>query len=65
MHLIATCTIRWRTSPGSNIFIHGKQFHWVFGHTSGSIEELFLLAERTGLDNIEVVISPRDPKKGS
>ncbi|GAD32461.1 conserved hypothetical protein [Photobacterium leiognathi lrivu.4.1] len=29
-----------------------------------SIEELFLLAERTGLDNIEVVISPRDPKKG-
>ncbi|MCG3863522.1 MULTISPECIES: L,D-transpeptidase family protein [unclassified Photobacterium] len=54
-----------RTSPGSNIFIHGKQASTgCLAMGDYSIEELFLLAQRTGLENIEVVISPHDPKKG-
>lgn len=53
-----------RTSPGSNIFIHGKQASvGCLAMGDYAIEELFLLAERTGIDNIEVLISPHDPRK--
>ncbi|SMY35274.1 L,D-transpeptidase family protein [Photobacterium andalusiense] len=54
-----------RTSPGSNIFIHGKEASvGCLAMGDYAIEELFLLAERTGIDNIEVLISPHDPRKG-
>lgn len=54
-----------RNSPGSNIFIHGKQASvGCLAMGDYAIEELFLLAERTGIDNIEVLISPHDPRKG-
>ncbi|WP_058119427.1 L,D-transpeptidase family protein [Photobacterium kishitanii] len=54
-----------RHSPGSNIFIHGKQASvGCLAMGDYAIEELFLLAERTGIDNIEVLISPHDPRKG-
>lgn len=54
-----------RTALGGNIFIHGKEASTgCLAMGDYNIEELFLLANRTGIDNIEVVISPYDPRRG-
>jgi hypothetical protein len=52
-----------RSSPGSDIYIHGSNF------SSGclamgdlSIEELFVLTAQVGAKNVKVVIAPRDPR---
>jgi hypothetical protein len=53
-----------RTSPGSNIFIHGKAVSigcLAMGDTA--IEELFILATDIGIANIKIAIAPSDPRK--
>ena len=53
-----------RTSPGSNIFIHGKaRSVGCLAMGDKTAEDLFVLAEHTGLKNIKVVIAPHDPRK--
>ncbi|WP_455220233.1 L,D-transpeptidase family protein [Kaarinaea lacus] len=53
-----------RNSPGGNIFIHGKSLSiGCLAMGDSAIEELFTLAYRTGKENINVVITPRDPRK--
>ncbi|WP_316933186.1 L,D-transpeptidase family protein [Photobacterium damselae] len=52
-----------RTKPGTNIFIHGKESSvGCLAIGDVAIEELFVLAKNTGIDNIDVVISPYDPR---
>lgn len=52
-----------RTEPGTNIFIHGKAVSvGCLAMGDETIEELFVLAATVGVDNIEVVIAPRDPR---
>lgn len=54
-----------RNRPGSNIFIHGKaKSVGCLAMGDIAIEELFLLVERTKIQNVQVVISPSDPRKG-
>lgn len=53
-----------RSEPGSDIFIHGKAVSigcLAMGDTV--IEELFVLAAKTGIENMEVLIAPHDPRK--
>lgn len=52
-----------RSSPGTDIYIHGSSF------SSGclamgdlSIEELFVLTAQVGAKNVKVVIAPHDPR---
>lgn len=52
-----------RSSPGTDIYIHGSNF------SSGclamgdlSIEELFVLTAQVGAKNVKVVIAPHDPR---
>ncbi|RKF17542.1 hypothetical protein DBZ36_13415 [Alginatibacterium sediminis] len=53
-----------RHSPGSNIFIHGKaSSKGCLAMGDQAIEDLFILAERTGIENIKVAIAPRDPRR--
>ena len=53
-----------RTHPGSNIFIHGKKVSiGCLAMGDRAIEELFTLAYRTGIENIEVLIAPKDPRR--
>ncbi len=52
-----------RLDPGNNIFIHGEDVSigcLAMGNTT--IEELFVIATDTGISNIEVAISPTDPR---
>ncbi|MBS1214998.1 MAG: hypothetical protein H6R26_3615, partial [Proteobacteria bacterium] len=52
-----------RSSPGSDIFIHGKAVSiGCLAIGDEAIEQLFVLAARTGRENIKVVIAPRDPR---
>ena len=52
-----------RVEPGTNIFIHGKAVSiGCLAMGDVAIEELFLLAEMVGIENIRVVISPVDPR---
>jgi hypothetical protein len=52
-----------RTSPGSDIFIHGKSASiGCLAMGDPAIEELFYLAHRVGIENIQVVIAPQDPR---
>jgi murein L,D-transpeptidase YafK len=54
-----------RNSPGTNIFIHGKNASvgcLAMGDTA--IEELFTLVYKTGKINTQVLISPSDPNRG-
>ena len=53
-----------RTEPGTNIFIHGKaQSVGCLAMGDDTIEELFVLAAVVGIENIEVVIAPKDPRE--
>ena len=52
-----------RTQPGTNIFIHGKSVSiGCLAMGDKTIEELFVLSKDVGVDNVEVVISPYDPR---
>lgn len=53
-----------RGDLGGNIFIHGSDVsQGCLAMGDRYIEELFVLAHDIGLENIEVVISPRDPRQ--
>lgn len=52
-----------RTSPGSDIFIHGKSASiGCLAMGDEAIEELFVLAAQVGTENVKVVIAPHDPR---
>ncbi|MBY6186320.1 L,D-transpeptidase family protein [Marinobacter hydrocarbonoclasticus] len=52
-----------RGDLGGDIFIHGRDVsQGCLAMGDRYIEELFVLAHDIGLDNIEVVITPRDPR---
>jgi murein L,D-transpeptidase YafK len=53
-----------RTSPGSNIFIHGKAVsRGCIALGDSAIEELFVLVAKAGKSHAQVVISPFDFRK--
>ena len=53
-----------RTNLGDDIFIHGKRASiGCVAIGDEAIEELFVLADKVGLPNVEVVISPNDIRK--
>lgn len=53
-----------RIEPGSNIFIHGKAYSsGCLAMGDPAIEELFVLTDRVGIENVSVVIAPTDPRK--
>lgn len=53
-----------RAKPGSNIFIHGKAASiGCLAMGDKAIEELFVLTHNVGLNNVEVIIAPYDPRK--
>ena len=53
-----------RDSPGSDIFIHGKAVSiGCLAMGDPAIEELFVISERVGRSNIQVIIAPTDPRK--
>lgn len=55
-----------RTSPGSDIFIHGRAASvGCLAMGDPAIEELFTLAHAVGTQNVSVIIAPRDPRKHS
>ncbi len=52
-----------RTSPGSDIFIHGNSVSvGCLAMGDETIEELFVLVHDVGLDRVRVVIAPTDPR---
>jgi murein L,D-transpeptidase YafK len=52
-----------RDEPGTNIFIHGKAVSiGCLAMGDKTIEELFILSKDVGIHNVEVVISPYDPR---
>ena len=52
-----------RSEPGTNIFIHGKSVSiGCLAMGDQTIEELFVLSKDVGINNVEVVISPYDPR---
>lgn len=52
-----------RSEPGSDIFIHGKAASiGCLAMGDSAIEELFVLVHDSGRENVQVVISPRDPR---
>ena len=54
-----------RYKPGSNIFIHGRASSvGCLAMGDVAIEELFIAVEAVGIENVEVVIAPTDPRKG-
>ena len=53
-----------RDQPGSNIFIHGKAASvGCLAMGDPAIEELFVLAAAVGKENIDVTITPHDPRR--
>lgn len=55
-----------RNNPGNNIFIHGKSASiGCLAMGDPVIEEIFVLADRVGKENISVIISPFDFRKKS
>ncbi len=53
-----------RNEPGTNIFIHGKSSSvGCLAMGDSAIEELFVLVHDIGASNVEVVISPSDPRQ--
>lgn len=55
-----------RENPGSDIFIHGKAVSiGCLAMGDPAIEELFVISERVGRSNIQVIIAPTDPRKQS
>lgn len=54
-------TIEGRTQLGGDIFIHGKAVSiGCLAMGDEAIEELFVLTERVGKENVSVIITPRD-----
>lgn len=54
-----------RRNLGNNIFIHGKNLSvGCLAVGDLAIDQLFILARRVGLDNIQVIIAPNDLRKG-
>ena len=52
-----------RTAPGSDILIHGKAASiGCLAMGDEAIEELFVLTEHVGVENVKVVIAPHDPR---
>ena len=52
-----------RTEPGTNIFIHGKSVSiGCLAMGDQTIEELFILSKDVGINNVEIIISPYDPR---
>jgi murein L,D-transpeptidase YafK len=52
-----------RTAPGSDILIHGKAVsRGCLAMGDEAIEELFILTEHVGVENVKVVIAPHDPR---
>ena len=52
-----------RSKPGTNIFIHGKAVSiGCLAMGDAAIEELFILAVDIGKDNVQVAITPNDPR---
>ncbi len=52
-----------RTQPGSDIFIHGKDVSvGCLAMGDQTIEDLFVLVHDVGKRNVQVVISPHDPR---
>lgn len=53
-----------RNKLGNDIFIHGKNSSiGCLAVGDNAIEQIFMLARRVGLDNIEVIIAPNDLRK--
>lgn len=53
-----------RTSPGSDIFIHGKAVSiGCLAMGDPAIEELFVLVSDVGRENVQVIIAPTDPRE--
>lgn len=53
--------IEGRRKPGNNIFIHGKNLSvGCLAVGNQAIDQLFVLARRVGLKNIQLIISPND-----
>jgi len=53
-----------RTSPGSDIFIHGREASiGCLAMGDPAIEKLFVLVARTGYENVEVIMAPYDFRK--
>lgn len=53
-----------RSSPGSDIFIHGRDLSvGCLAMGDPEIEELFTLVYRIGKQNVDVIITPKDPRK--
>lgn len=58
-------TAEGRKKPGSDIFIHGKaRSVGCLAMGDEAIEELFVLAVDTGIEQWSVVIAPTDPREG-
>ncbi|MDR3442341.1 MAG: L,D-transpeptidase family protein [Legionella sp.] len=54
-----------RSKLGNNIFIHGKDLSvGCLAIGDRAIDQLFVLARRVGLSNIQVIISPNDLRQG-
>jgi len=52
-----------RSEPGTNIFIHGKAVSiGCLAMGDSAIEELFLLVDAVGKEQVRVIISPVDPR---
>ena len=52
-----------RSAPGSDILIHGKAVSiGCLAMGDEAIEELFVLTEHVGVENVKVVIAPHDPR---
>jgi len=52
-----------RSSPGSNIFIHGKAVSiGCLAMGDAAIEDLFVLVHDVGRDKVQVIIAPNDPR---
>jgi len=52
-----------RSEPGTNIFIHGKAVSiGCLAMGDSAIEELFLLTDAVGKEQVRVIISPVDPR---
>lgn len=50
-----------RTSPGSDIFIHGREASiGCLAMGDPAIEKLFVMVARTGFENVEVIMAPYD-----
>lgn len=54
-------TLEGRTNPGGDIFIHGgRGSSGCLAVGNPSVEELFVLVARIGLENTEVILAPHD-----